>query len=173
MLPTYHIAIIDIIVIIRCPSLSFPSSLFSTGPQPHLFPGLSLVPYRYDPAKLPECALANRQFWIICAFIFIYALLTFNLYWACNVSDNCTTSPFAFKMPPTLPIPSGSTTSKQRFQKWKWKFISQKRSRKWKWKRKWLGIGEFLNKPPKISEHFENWRRPNDDLNPKRINQSG
>ena len=68
-------AIKAIIVIIRCPSLSFPSTLYSTGPQPHIFPGLSLVPYRYDPAKLPECALANRQLWIICAFIFICALL--------------------------------------------------------------------------------------------------
>jgi len=32
-----------------------------TGPQPHIFPGASLVPYRYDTAKLPECALANRH----------------------------------------------------------------------------------------------------------------
>ena len=66
-------AIIVIIVTIRChcPSLSFPSSLYSTGPQPHIFPGLSLVPYRYDPAKLPECALANRQFWIICALLIL------------------------------------------------------------------------------------------------------
>ena len=73
VLPTYYICQHSHYVIIRCPSLSFPSSLYSTGPQPHIFPGLSLVPYRYDPAKLPECALANRQFWIICA------LLTFNL----------------------------------------------------------------------------------------------
>ena len=101
-------AIIAIIVTIRCPSLSFPSSLYSTGPQPHIFPGLSLVPYRYDPAKLPECALANRQFWIICALL---TLGNVQSYWSCNVSDNCTTSPFAFKMPPTLPIPSGSTSS--------------------------------------------------------------
>ena len=35
-------------------------------------------------------------------------------------------------------------------------FISPKRSRKWKLKRKWLGIGEFLIKPPKISVIFEN-----------------